>query len=226
MRVIDLTHEIREDMPVFPGDDAPQLAQAESYDADGYRATMLRMSTHVGTHMDAPAHIFADGTTVDALPVSHFMGKAIVVDCRDLREGDAITMEQVRACGQAVEQADFLLFNLGWDARWGAPEYFGDYPCIDDEVLDFVIERGFKGVGFDVMGIDPIWDESLLRHKKLFAGRDVVNIENLTNLDQCGRGLFDFGCFPLKVQNGDGSPCRAVAWFEDEALSSSVPPTV
>ena len=210
MRVVDLTHTICADMPVFPGDDAPQLAQAGSYETDGYRATMLRMSTHVGTHMDAPAHIFADGTTIDALPSSHFMGKAVVVDCRDVCEGGAITMKQVRACGQAVEQADFLLFNSGW----GTPEYFGDYPCIDDDVLDFVIEREFKGVGFDVMRIDPIWDESLPRHKKLLAGRDVVNIENLTNLDQCGRGLFDFGCFPLKIENGDGSPCRAIAWIE------------
>ena len=191
MRVVDLTHTICADMPVFPGDDAPQLAQAGSYEMDGYRATMLRMSTHVGTHMDAPAHIFADGTTIDALPASHFVGKAVVVDCRDVCEGGAITMEQVRACGQAVEQADFLLFNSGRDARWGTPEYFGDYPCIDDDVLDFVIEREFKGVGFDVMGIDPIWDESLPRHKKLLAGRDVVNIEN-----------------------GDGSPCRAIAWIE------------
>lgn len=64
MKVVDLTHAIREDMPVFPGDDAPRLTQAGSYDADGYRATMLRMSTHVGTHMDETgvclAHIVFD----------------------------------------------------------------------------------------------------------------------------------------------------------------------
>ena len=52
------------------------------------------------------------------------------------------------------------------------------------------------------------------RHKKLFAARDIVNIENLKDLDKCGSELFWFSCFPLKLEDCDGSPIRAVAWFE------------
>ena len=63
------------------------------------------------------------------------------------------------------------------------------------------------------MGLDPIADENLTRHKKLFENCDIINIENLTNLEQCGDELFWFGCFPLKIENCDGSPIRAVAWF-------------
>ena len=54
----------------------------------------------------------------------------------------------------------------------------------------------------------------LTRHRRLFSGRDMVNIENLTNLEQCGDGLFWFGCFPLKVADSDGAPARARAWFD------------
>ena len=58
-------------------------------------------------------------------------------------------------------------------------------------------------------------NENLTRHKKLFQNKDIVNIENLKDLDKCGKGLFSFSCFPLKLENCDGSPIRAVAWFED-----------
>ena len=76
------------------------------------------------------------------------------------------------------------------------------------------LEGDYKGIGFDVIGLDPIADENLTRHKRLFEGKDIINIENLCNLGQCGNELFWFSCFPLKIKDSDGSPIRAVAWFE------------
>ncbi|MEE3363062.1 MAG: cyclase family protein [Anaerovoracaceae bacterium] len=214
MKVIDLTHTIEEDMPVYPGTEPPELAQANTYEANGFKETLLRMYSHTGTHIDPPAHLFPDRPTLDSFPPGQFIGKALVVDCRDLGEGEAVTLDRVKRYGSKAERADFLLFNLGWDKRWGTEEYFGDYPCIDDDVLDYIIHGGYKGIGFDVIGLDPIPDEELTRHRKLFAECDIINIENLKNLDQCGDGLFSFACLPLKIENCDGSPARAVAWFE------------
>lgn len=131
-----------------------------------------------------------------------------------LPEGAAITMEQLRPYGDKLSQADFLLFNLGWDEYWGTDAYFGDYPCIDDEVLDLIIAGDYKGIGFDVIGLDPIADTNLTRYKKLFSSCDIVNIENLKNLDCCGDDLFWFSCCPLKIEDSDGAPIRAIAWFE------------
>jgi len=92
MRVIDLTHTIREGMPVYPGTEPPVLAAANSYEKDGFRETMLRMFSHTGTHVDPPAHLFAGRTTLDAFPPEQFIGRALVIDCRGLDEGEAITM--------------------------------------------------------------------------------------------------------------------------------------
>lgn len=214
MKVIDLTHTIQEDMPVYPGTETPRLAPANSYEKDGFKETKLTMFTHTGTHMDPPAHLFPDRTTLDQFPADQFIGMALVIDCRELKEGDAITMAHLRQYGEKVDLADFLLFNLGWDKFWGTDAYFGDYPCIDEEVLDHIIAGRYKGIGFDVIGLDPIADENLTRHKKLFREKDIVNIENLKNLHLCGDDLFHFSCFPLKIDNCDGSPIRAVAWFE------------
>ena len=110
MKVIDLTHTIRENMPVYPGTEPPKLSPTSSYESDGFKETLLQMYTHTGTHMDPPAHIFSGRTTLDEFPVDQFIGKALVIDCRELKEGQAITMDCIRRAGEKAEQADFLLF--------------------------------------------------------------------------------------------------------------------
>ena len=84
MRVIDLTHTITQDMPVYPGSDTPQLTPAGTYEKDGFKETLLQMSSHAGTHMDSPSHLFPNRTTLDEFPASQFIGKALVIDCCDL----------------------------------------------------------------------------------------------------------------------------------------------
>lgn len=199
---------------MYPGTDTPKFIPANSYEKDGFKETMLQMYTHTGTHMDPPAHLFAGRTTLDRFPASQFIGKALVIDCKGLDEGEKITMAQIDKYGKAADEVDFLLFNLNWDKRWGTESYFGNYPCIDDEVLEYIINGGYKGIGFDVIGLDPVSDDNLTRHKKLFEACDIVNIENLKNLDLCGSDVFWFSCFPLKLEDCDGSPIRAVAWFD------------
>lgn len=209
MRVIDLSHPITEGMPVYPGTEPPQLIDANSYERDGFRETKLCMYSHTGTHMDAPAHLFPDRPTLDMLPIGQFIGRALVIDCRGKA---AITMAELSPYGDKLQEADFLLFRTGWDEYWGTPEYFGAFPCVDDEVLAFIMAGNYKGVGSDTISLDPVDD--LTRHKKLFAAKDMVNVENLTGLGECGGELFSFCCFPLPTRNADGSPVRAVAWFE------------
>lgn len=213
-RVIDLTHPICEDMPVYPGTEPPKLLPANTYEENGFKETLLHMFSHTGTHMDPPAHLFSDRKTLDAFPPEQFIGSALVIDCRDLKEGEEIPVSRIRAYGEDANSADFLLFALGWDKYWGTERYFGDYPCLSEEALDYIIEGHYKGIGFDVIGLDPIADENLTRHKKLFSACEIVNIENLMNLDKCGPGLFRFSCFPLRIENCDGSPIRAIAWFD------------
>ena len=214
MKVFDLTHNISPDMPVYPGTEPPVFEPANSYEVDGFKETKISMFTHTGTHIDPPAHLFPGKKTLDAFEASQFIGSALVIDCRHLKEGELITMEDLAPYGQKVHQVEFLLFNLGWDERWGTPAYFGDYPCVDDQVLDLIIAGNYKGIGFAVIGLDPIADVDLVRHHKLFAAKDIINIENLKNLDKLGSEPVQFACLPIKVQDADGCPARAIAWVE------------
>ncbi|MDY0235939.1 MAG: cyclase family protein [Gudongella sp.] len=213
MKIIDLTHYISEDMPVYPGTDAPKLQVANTYEKDGFKETLMIMYTHTGTHMDPPAHIFEGKTTLDQFPIEQFVGKALVIDCNDLKEGDKIQMKHINR--ELADKAEFLLFYTGWEKYWGTDKFFGNYPCIDGEVVNYIIDQNKKGVGLDTIGIDPISDGNLTIHKKLFHNNEMIIIENLMNLDKLGSELFTFIALPLKHVNADGSPIRAIAILEE-----------
>lgn len=215
MKIIDLTHTISPDMPVYPGTEGPKFQSANTYEKDGFKETLLTMYTHTGTHMDPPAHLFPGRTTLDQFPVSQFAGSAAVIDCSDLQEGQLITMDYLERQMELAERAEFLLFYTGWERYWGTERYFGDYPCVSDEVLDYVMRRRKKGIGLDTIGLDPVADVNLTRHKKLFRETEAVVIENLMNLAPLSGRLFDFFALPLKHLDADGSPIRAVAVLRD-----------
>lgn len=213
MKIIDLTHYISEDMPVYPGTDRPKLKIANTYEKDGFKETLMVMYTHTGTHMDPPAHIYEGRTTLDVFPIEQFIGRALVIDCSDLKEGDKIQMRHINK--ELAEKADFLLFYTGWDKYWGTDKYFGNYPYMNEEVVDYIVKQNLKGVGLDTIGIDPISDGNLTIHKKIFASNEMVIIENLMNLDKLGGSIFTFIALPLKHVDADGSPIRAIAMLEE-----------
>jgi kynurenine formamidase len=164
--------------------------------------------------MDAPAHLFEQRTTLDSLPIEQFVGKGLVIDCSDLQEGERITMSYIEAEREKANEAEFILFYTGWAKRWGTDSYFGDYPYITEEVAEYIISSNKKGVGLDVIGIDPIYDENLTIHRKLLGENEIVIIENLNCLGQIGNELFTFCALPMKYANSDGAPIRAIAILE------------
>ena len=77
-------------MPVYPGTEPPVLENANTYEKDGFKETKLSMFSHTGTHIDAPAHIFEHGQTLDKFEADTFVGKALVIDCREVLPGAAL----------------------------------------------------------------------------------------------------------------------------------------
>jgi kynurenine formamidase len=212
-QVIDLTHTMSADMPVYPGASSPRFEAILDFD---FQVTQFEMGTHTGTHMDAPGHMFpGKRTTLDQFPASQFCGTALVIDCTGLKAGDRITMELINRVKDKADQAEFILFNTGWSKYWGSPEYFGDFPYFDDEVMEYLKSSKKKGVGVDVISIDPIADSNFTIHRKLFADAEIVVIENLKNLDKLGGEPVAFFALPLKYTNSEGAPIRAIAVIED-----------
>lgn len=207
MTIIDLTHTIRSDMPVYPGTEQPVLTTACTIEDAGYRETLLHMYSHTGTHMDAPAHMIPSGRTLDAFPAEAFAGRGFVLDCRGLAE---ISLALVQAHEAEIRQADFLLLCTGWDKFWGQEKYYEDFPCLTAEAASYVAGLPLKGIGEDCISVDPCDSADFPNHMKLL-GAGLVNTENLKNLDALIEKSFTFVTLPLKFENSDGCSCRAAA---------------
>jgi len=196
-------------MSVYPGSNPPVFSSLATFANTGYQETLLQFQSHNGTHMDAPGHVIEGAPFLDQLPVDRFCGSAVVIDCTDLGVGDWITMKHIRAAGEAAMSADFILLRTGWSKYWGAESYLDDFPAIDEEVAQFLVDTGKKGVGMDTISVDRITVEELGIHKKLLS-RGVLIVENLHNLDKI-QGPCRFFALPLHYDNADGAAVRAIA---------------
>ena len=213
MKVIDLTHTIKENMSVYPGTEPPSLKVVNTHEVDGFKETLISMFSHTGTHIDSPAHIFKDRKTLDSYETDAFIGSALVIDCREINSGAQIPLSLIQNQEKVAGRVDFLLFCTGFDKKWCTDEYYGNYPYLSQEALGYIIDKKYKGIGFDVIGLDPIG--SLELHRLLFEKSNMINIENLKNLDLCIGSTFTFVCLPLKIKDSDGASARAIAIMPD-----------
>ncbi len=232
MIVIDLTQKLTENMPLFPGTPNPRLEVIHTVEADGFREMELSLYSHMGTHLDTPAHVFHDGKTLDDYPVDRFCGRGLVLDFVNCRE-KLITIElfeqalkaallQLESPGtlsrenrgkreeNLLSSVDFLLFYTGWDKKWGEESYFAGAPALSEEVAGRVVTLNVKGVGIDALSIDPLQGNMLLAHRILLKN-DIIIVENLKNLGELLGKDFEFYGLPLRIDHGEGSPIRGIA---------------
>ena len=212
MKVIDLTHTITPSMPVYPGTEPPAIRQATTVARDGFAEKWIGLYSHTGTHIDAPAHMLAHAATLDRLPVDQFVGRARVLDVSALG-GREIGAAFLEARAAELEGVAFVLFHTGWQALWGQEAYFSGFPVLAPDAARWLCRRGLKGIGFDAMSADPVGAPVFVNHLACFEA-GLILIENLTGLDQLAGKTFLFSCLPLKLDQADGSPVRAVAMLD------------
>lgn len=209
MPIIDLSHPIHAKMPVYPGDESPVCTPLASITTNGYRTTRLTMTTHTGTHIDAPAHLLQNAKTLDQFPASHFCGLARLVDCRGLPGQITKRHLEAQADLQAVE---YILLHTGWSRYWQTEAYFNDFPALTPEAAAWLASRPIKGIGLDAPSIDAAGAQALGNHR-LFLGQEIVIIENLTNLHGIAGQSCQLFCLPLPISAADGAPARVIACF-------------
>jgi len=213
MHVVDLTQFIASDMPVYPGTEPPSITNATSIAVEGFAEKLLTMYSHTGTHMDAPGHMLPGGWTLDQFPADTFVGTGLVIDL-SLRSPGPIATRELETHAGRIERSDFVLFHTGWSLRWGAQEYYEDFPVLSAEAAQWLCGFRLKGVGFDCISVDPVGASPMAIHH-ILLGHDMVIVENLRGLDSLVGHEFMFACLPLKIRDSDGSPIRAVGIIAD-----------
>lgn len=214
MKILDLTHVIHDKMPVFPGTEPPIIKNVLTIEEHKNREKLITMFSHTGTHMDAPAHMVLVGNTLDQLSIDHYVGPALVIDCRSV-SNDTIELELLLTYEEEIKKAEFVLFCTGWSERWGHDNYFDEFPALSFEAANWISKQGLKGVGTDAISIDLLSAEEFKIHHVLL-GSNMVIVENLDGLERLFKKKFLLSVLPLKIKEADGSPIRAIAIIENE----------
>jgi arylformamidase len=206
----DLSYPIVNDMPVYPGDSPPEITTALGVPAP-WRVSVLRFSTHTGTHMDAPAHYFPGGKTIDQYPPERLVVPGVVVALPDLADQALIGWDAIAPQAAALPKGGAAILRTGWGQFWGTDRYWR-YPSLTPEVARGLAAAQVSLIGLDVPSADPLVQTPPLIHE-ILLGKDILLVENLDHLDQLQPGVvYQFAFFPLLLSGLDGSPVRAIAW--------------
>jgi len=202
--LIDITLPLSDETPVWPGDRRFRRIVDHTI-GDGSRSTVsrLEMSSHNGTHFDAPLHFIDGGTTLEQLDPEIFVGPARVVAYLNETHIEANDIRKMNLNG--VERVLFKTRNC---ELWVDPEFHEEYIGITAPAARLLVELGVKLVGFDYLSVGPYGDEQVETHRSLL-GNGVVILESL-DLRKVEAGDYELIALPLKIVGGEGSPARAL----------------
>jgi len=209
MKTIDLSHTISPGMAVYPGTEPPEFSDQFTINSAGFYEKKITMFSHTGTHIDAPSHILKKAKSLDQIPISRFIGNASVLDFSHIQK-TVITYQDMARHKSLVEKSDFIILYTGWYQKWGEEAYFESFPVLSLEAAEWIAKFSLKGIGVDMLSVDVTDTRSFPIHR-IFLEKEILIIENLTALEELVNKDFTFFCFPLKIENSDGAPARAVA---------------
>ncbi|HET6230593.1 MAG TPA: cyclase family protein [Longimicrobiaceae bacterium] len=201
--LIDISRPVVTGTPVWPGD-APCCVAWTMLRSEGETVNVaeLRMSAHTGTHADGPFHVSDQGVRIGAAPLEAYVGPALVVDAR------GHTSIGAALAGLAVERwrPERVLFRTG---AWTDPAVFPmSFAAIEPEAARILAAAGVRLVGTDAPSVDAFDSKDLPTHN-VFGDAGIAILENLL-LDHVGAGEYELIALPLRLDEADASPVRAV----------------
>ena len=212
MKVIDLTLTISEKIPTFPGSPQPNFINWESIEKDGYNLELLFLSTHTGTHLDAPYHFVKKGQKIDQIMTKRLVTEAILIKMRKGPD-QAITKSDIQKFEKKFEKIDdgsTVIFHTDWQKNLNKKSYFLKNPGLAVSAAKYLASKKINLVGIDSPSIDLGKNGKFSVHH-ILAKEGVLIAENLANLDKINSETFHLIIAPLKLKNATGSPIRAMA---------------
>jgi kynurenine formamidase len=222
----------------FPGLTADQLP-----DGEGWAVERIRLSTHNGTHMDAPWHYHSTqdaalaggprpSMTIDEIPLDWCWQQGVKLDFRHLPDGYVVSPgeidEELRRIGHDLRPLDIVLINTAAGAAYGQPEFVSRGCGFGREATLHLTRQGVRVVGTDAWS----WDAPFVHTERRYAasgdasiiweghkaGRDIgyCQLEKLSKLDTLPDHGFEVMCFPVKIRGASAGWSRVVAVLEDK----------
>lgn len=195
-RIFDITRPLGPGCIVYPGDIVPGFAQE---DHGNYLITDIQISSHSGTHIDAPSHYLEEGAGVDEIPLSHLMGWCRVADLTRVK-GEI----SPRDLEGKTDGAKKILLKTSFS---GKDDFVEDYPSIGEEAAAFLSAQRIHCIGTDAPSIEKFNSSGSVHTRLLSAGIVIIEMLDLHGVPE---GEYWMIALPLRLRGLDGSPCRAL----------------
>ena len=221
--LVDLSHTFEDGMPGFvmrtsDGRVAPFTASIKPfltheqsrpfYDGKAsFELTEITFQTSIGTYLDSPMHRFEGMRDISDLSLEDVILDGVLVRVPNAQGGKPVTLEQLDLPDDIQGRA--VLFHFGWDEYWGTDQY-DVYPYIGRDVIDRLVAGRAKLAGMDTINADNRNDPERPCHSELLR-RDILIVENLTNLSALPDADFRFFAVPIKAKATAAMTVRAFA---------------
>ncbi|MEM2760567.1 MAG: cyclase family protein [Nitrososphaerales archaeon] len=211
MRIIDLTQTIRYNMHTFESYPKPLTIPWAKLDIHGYESELIFMSSHTGTHMDAPYHFFQRGRKIDEIPVETFVTDALLIRVRKKSKGYITKKDIMNFERRArIDEGRAIIFSTGWEEHANKHDYLTGNPGLSKDAAEYLVQKNVSIVGIDSANIDHPEADDFAAHNVLLP-HGVLIVENLCNLRSINQIRFKLVVLPLKIQGATASPVRAIA---------------
>jgi len=215
MKVIDLTLTVSEKIPTFPGSPKPHFIEWETIPKNGYNLELLFLSTHTGTHIDAPFHFVKNGKKIHEIKPERLVNEAILIRIgknskRSISKTDIQNFEQKNG---RIENGSTVIFHTGWQKNLNKEFYFTENPGLSISAAKYLVSKKINMVGIDSPSIDLGTDSKFSVHH-ILAKNNILIVENLANLNKIKSNNFHLITSPLKLKNATGSPIRAFGFVD------------
>jgi len=202
VKLYDATLPIHEKMVTFPGDPPFKIKPFfQRQQGDPFDLALMSLGTHLGTHVDPPAHYLAGGATVDEIPLESLVGPAVVLDMRGRSQVDQQALAKA-PLGDHVR----VLFKTDNGPRLLEPSFHEDFVHLTEDGARYLVQKNVRLVGNDYLSIERYQNPGApVHHILLKAGVLVVEGVNLLEVPP---GVYEIYCLPLKIEGADGAPAR------------------
>ena len=212
MRVIDLTMRITPSIRVYPGSPQPSFIPWSKFDRHGYDSEAMFMSTHTGTHVDAPSHFKPGFASIDMISTDRLVCNAVLIRA----EKSANQLIEEQDLGNQISEGDAVVIATGWEKRSSSRNYMSENPGLSEQAARYLARKRVNAVAIDCPSIDGGADSRFIAHNILLSCNILV-VENLCNLNRVtssrSRSSITFTLIisPLKLGGATGSPARVLA---------------